>query len=128
MIVLDSRSRKSLEKASYFKLTECGSYYLQDLINRFPYLDLVWVDTPIADIDLVKQLRLMIEQTDLSVRFKRTEAFLSYLIEMEDKEMRLHPEYQASDLGKFTFARRIRNGFEKDKTYILSKLLKNTTK
>ena len=106
LIMLDTRSRESLDNASYFKITESGSYYLFKLIKVFVYLDSVWTDTPIADSDLANSLRTLINSKNLSVRFKRTRMFLDYLQKMEDREKTRHPENQSSPLGKFSFAKK----------------------
>jgi len=135
LIVLDTRSLENLENASYFKLTECGHYYLHVLINTFVYLDLVWMDTPIADIDLVKRLRSTLVDrpvvtdyddrvADVRRRFERTEAFLQYLKTMEDKELIKNPEYLESKLCKYKFVQRMINGYEQQREYILDKMLR----
>jgi len=122
LIVLDTKSRSSLDKASYFRITECGSYYLHVLINRFPYLDLIWVDTPIANIDLVRDLRRYLNDTKLNRRFERTELFIDYLVYLEEREMQLNPEYKQSKLGKHTYALKIKRDYEYQKKYILKRL------
>jgi len=122
LIMLDTRSRETLDRASHFKITEGGGYYLNALIRRFSYLDLVLADTPIADPDLVHELRRVIHMGDLKVRFDRTRKFLEYLREMENKELTLNPQYLSSPLGKHRFMSRIISGFEKDQRYILSRI------
>ena len=124
LIVLDTRARDSLKNASYFKITECGHYYLHFLVDRFAYLDLMWMDAPIADVDLVKDLRSHINDVDLDNRFDRTKKFLDYLTRMEEKELTMNPEYQGSKLCKYRFMGRIMQNFEKDKKYILDRIPK----
>lgn len=118
LIVLDTRSRENVATASYFKITECGSYFLNKLIRNFAYLDLVWTDTPIADVDLVDRLRQMINETTLDVRFERTKMFLDYLNRMEEKVKSQHPEHQSSSLGKFSFTKNMIVGFERERQFI----------
>jgi hypothetical protein len=122
LIMLDTRSRENIDGASYFKITECGSYYLSKLIKTFVYIDLVWTDTPVADVDLVNKLRDIINDTSLDTRFERTEMFLSYLREMEERERTRHPENQSSPLGKFSFTKGMISGFEKEKQSIIYSL------
>lgn len=89
LILLNTRSRESLENASHFKLTECGNYYLNVLTKRFSYIDLVLAETPIADVDLVKQLRTLLPEKRIHKRFERTMKFLEYLQKMEKREHEL---------------------------------------
>lgn len=119
LIVLDTRSSETLEGASFFKITECGDYYLDVLINRFAYLELVVSDTPIADIDLVKDLRKVVHLSDLDPRFDKTKRFIDYLYEMEQREMNLNPEYHQSPLVKYRFVSGMRTQFEKERKYIV---------
>ena len=122
LIMLDTRSREDVGTASHFKITECGSYYLNKLIKTFVYLDLVLADTPMADVDLVKQMRQMLNLTNLTDRFKRTKMFLDYLQKMEDHDKMRHPEFQSSPLGRFSFTKRMRSGFEKERKRIEERL------
>jgi hypothetical protein len=39
LIVFDTRSRENVANASYFKITECGSYFQNKLFKAFAYLD-----------------------------------------------------------------------------------------
>lgn len=118
LIMLDTRSREDVGTASHFRITECGSYYLNKLIKTFVYLDLVLADTPMADVDLVKQMRQMLNLTNLTDRFKRTKMFLDYLQKMEDHDKMRHPEFQSSPLGRFSFTKRMISGFEKERKRI----------
>lgn len=125
LIILDTRSKVSLENASYFKITETGNYYLDFLLSRFVYLDLVWADTPIADIDAVTKLRSLLREIDLRKRFERTEIFLEYLKYMEERDIELNPKYKTSDLGKHRFMSKIISRFEKEKNIVLIKTSRN---
>ena len=122
LITLNTRSRETLENASHFMITDCGSYYLEVLIFRFVYLDLVLADTPIADIDLVSKLRSVLHCRDLEDRFSRTEMFIEYLITSEEREFQLNPEYVTSELGRYRFAGRIRKAFLTERKYIEGKI------
>jgi DNA-binding PadR family transcriptional regulator len=120
LIVLDTRARGTIENASYFRITECGSYYLNKLIKTFAYLDGVWMDTPIADGDVVDKLRSIMDTTLLDVKMKRTRIFLDYLLQMEQNEKARHPESQSSPLGRFSFVKSMISGFEKEQVRIHS--------
>jgi DNA-binding PadR family transcriptional regulator len=124
LIVFDTKSRDSIENADYFRITECGSYFSNVLSKNFVYLDSVWMDTPIADIDLVNELREMINYTNLDVRFERTDKFLEYLLTMEEQEKKRHPEHQSSPLGKFSFAKGLISGFEREKQTVMNSFWK----
>ena len=47
LIELDTRITDSLEGSSYLRITPSGQFYLDNLLRKFPYLDLVWQDTPL---------------------------------------------------------------------------------
>ena len=65
--------------AKFFTLTPTGNYYLNVLVKRFAYIDLVWQDTPISDSGLVDVLRRIIDEKNTDVRLERVEQFLDYL-------------------------------------------------
>jgi len=127
LIVLDTRSPETLDDASFFKITECGAYYSDVLINRFAYTDLLVSDTPIADIDLVTDLRNVIHFSGLTSRFDRTRRFIRYLHEMEEREMNLNPEYRGSPLAKYRFTSKMEAEFNREEKYILSQVTKTMT-
>lgn len=83
-------------------------------------MDSVWVDTPIADIDIVQNLRQMIDSTNIETRFERTDLFLTYLLDREEDLKKRHPEHSSSPLGKFYFVNSIISGFEKEKQYVIN--------
>ena len=121
LILLNTRSRKNRDDASHFILTDCGNYYLNTLIKRFVYIDLVLADTPIADESLVNQLRILLPEKRMHLRFERSELFLKYLQKMEKREHELHPEYRVSPLCQHLFTSKILSGFEDGKRYILKR-------
>ncbi len=128
LIILNTRSRETLEGASHFRITECGNYYLRVLPNRFSYINLVLADTPIADSDLVKKLRNMLPSKDIDIRFERSKLFIMYLREMEDRETRFNPEYENSPLGKYKFTKKIEASLEEEQKYVrASKNSKDTS-
>jgi len=122
LILLNTRSKKEMQGASHFKITECGSYFLHVLMARFSYVDLILADTPIADVDLALEIRRMLPSRMIDVRFNRTKLFISYLNEMEKKESQNNPEMALSELGKHQFTRRMLSNFEREKKYILQRI------
>jgi len=127
LIVLDTRSAETLDGASFFKITECGAYYSDVLITRFAYIDLLVPDTPMADIDLVTDLRGVIHFSGLTARFDRARRFIHYLHEMEEREMNLNPQYRESPLAKYRFTSTIEAGLNREEKYILTEVTKNVT-
>jgi len=125
LIILNTRSRSTLENASHFKITDCGNYYLDVLTKRFVYLDLILSDTPIADQDLVFELRGIVHMVDLDVRFKRTAMFIDYLRIMEERELQLNPEYNMSVFGKFRYMGIIKNKYDNERKYIQKRVKEN---
>lgn len=122
LILLNTKSRDSLEGASHFRITECGNYYLRVLPNRFSYVDLVLADTPIADIDLVKRLRRMLPSRALDVRFERVRLFVDYLGAMEKREFQLNPGYRQSPLGRFRFTSKMASSIRGEMRYITGRI------
>lgn len=69
------------------RASAAGVYYWMYLIRSFAYLDLVLVDTPVADKSVFERLVTMIPQTDLTVRFERVRLFFEYLSTQEKTEL-----------------------------------------
>lgn len=124
LICLESQSKRDLKTASYFCLTFTGSYYLTQLTKRFIYLDLIAGDTPIADINVVKKIKKLIDSSVMEDRFKKTEILLNYLKECEDNEFKEHPEYKSSDLTNERFMGDIIVKFWREILYIQEKIEK----
>ena len=129
LIQFENQSQKDLTKASYFAITSTGSYYLTQLLSRFVYLDLIWMDTPISDKEVLSKLKhrmhLFNEETNLEKiekRFQRVDIFLDYLRQAEQQEFILHPEYKDSRLMEREFVSEILSKFGDQKEYILRKL------
>jgi DNA-binding PadR family transcriptional regulator len=129
LIQFENQSQKNAKDASYFAITSTGRYYLKQLLNRFVYLDLIWMDTPISDNEVYQSLKRKISiphnDTDidkLKKRFERVEIFLDYLKQKENQEFILHPEYKDSGLMEKEFIPEIRVKFDEQKSYILSRL------
>jgi len=124
LIVFDHQDPEGVKTASYFKITQTGIYYLEELSHRFVYLDHVWMDTPIADDNLEKELRYSIQTIDMNERFVRTEKFLGYLEKMEKIDFETNPFYYNSELGRYKFMGQIMRGYKEDKKYILEKIMR----
>lgn len=69
------------------RISASGAYYWRYLVRAFAYVDLVWIDTPVADRDLADRLAGMADSTDLVVRFERVRAFLDYISTQEASEL-----------------------------------------
>jgi hypothetical protein len=118
LVIFDNQNPEKVKEASLFSITPTGIYYLDELSRRLVYLDLVWIDTPIADESVEKRLRYMAQEVDMSKRFERTRLFLDYLAKMEKIDFEENPQYYGSDLGKHKFTGQIIRGYEKDVHYI----------
>ena len=110
-----------LKKVKYFKITGRGSYYLTQLIKQFIYIDLVQSDTQISDPNVADFLKRKIDSDFLEDKFARSEKFLQYLLEMEDKEFADNPNYENSILTNRRFIRWIIHDFIIKKDRILNK-------
>ena len=122
LILLNTRSKTEIAGASHFKITDCGSYFLHLLIKRFSYLDLILADTPIADVDIALQIRRKLPSKVLETRFERTELFIDYLKQREEKEFKIKPENELSELGKYRFMESIKVSFQNEKRYITQRI------
>jgi hypothetical protein len=76
-----------IRQADAIRVTAAGAYYWRYLIRSFSYIDLMFVDTPVADIGLAKRLATLAEMTDMTVRFERVRAYLEYLETREKLEL-----------------------------------------
>jgi len=126
LVEFENQSKEGYERASFTKITNTGIYYLNDLSHDFVYLDLVWMDTPISSKEVVEKLRKHFielrgkkKEDEIYERFLRTEIFLDYLKDMEDKEYQNHTDYKNSDLTDKEFISEIRQSYEQDKNYII---------
>lgn len=79
LVELDTRMTESIEGSSYVRITPAGLFYHDQLYKEFPYLDLIWQDTPINDSVISQELAKLIHVTDMEERFKRVSLFLDYL-------------------------------------------------
>lgn len=86
-----------IRQADAVRVTAAGAYYWRYLVRAFSYIDLVLVDTPVADIALARRLGSLAEMTDLTVRFGRVRAYLEYLQIKETAEL----AFAAARIGPF---------------------------
>ena len=128
LVEFENQSREGFKSARFVKINATGIYYLRHLAHTFQYLDMMWMDSPITNYDVVCQLlkhvvELRGEKTphDIIERLDRTSLFLNYLKAKEEEEHKLRPEYQYSELTRKLFMPTIIKCFEETKEYILSK-------
>ena len=130
MVQFENQSNTGYDTATYVRITNTGVYYLNELVQKFVYIDLVWIDTPIADPLIVRKLLMpsrLIElepskaSWHLEERFARTEIFLNYLAEMEERDFVENPEFRDSVLAKTEFMPVIKQSYKAEKEYILKR-------
>jgi len=78
--------------ADALRITAAGAYYWRYLVRSFAYVDLVLVDTPLADQTLVRHLESLVDTTEMASRFDRVESFLEYIARKEADELQLSAE------------------------------------
>jgi hypothetical protein len=120
LIEFDTQSRTNIDDASYVKITPSGIYYVNsELISDFTYLDIVFIDTPISDTVVFDKLKPQIDTIELTKRIERTENFINYLVQAEEREYSSRPEYNGHELTQRRFAAEIRDKFLTQKNQIL---------
>jgi hypothetical protein len=118
LVEFDNQSKKGFRTAHYVRITPTGEYYLEKLIHKFVYLDLVVVDTPIKDKSTLKKVRKLLDKTELPDRFHKTEIFLDYLKRKEEEEIVNNPEFRDSNMLSHTFMEEIIEKYSEEKRYI----------
>jgi len=133
LIMYDNQDKEAFDTASYVKITQTGKYYIEKLIYNFTYLDIIFQDALISDENLSKDLGRTIRYDDIKnkflrteKRFERTEIFINYLKQKEQKEVANNPFLLNSDLTNKTYMNKIFEQFYEQKEKILSKLKNNT--
>lgn len=128
LIQFENQSKKGYENATYVRITNAGMYYIEELVHKFVYLDLVWMDTPISNKNLMRELLKHVTELkrgrlrkDLNERFQRTQLFLDYLEAQEEKEHKENPEFMDSDLTRGKFIPEIIKSYQESKKYIVEK-------
>ena len=102
----------ALSSADALRINASGAYYWRYLVRSFAYMDLVFVDTPIADAAVVRKLATMADLTDMTVRYERVRLFIDYLQRKEADEISISAERS----GPFQepLAKQIREQVEKE--------------
>jgi hypothetical protein len=128
LVELDTRRTDAMDGAALVRITSSGMYYLRYLARAFAYLDLVWQDTPIADIERAAELRKQMHAIDTEARFVRVELFLDYLDGQEAREAegRLLAPTEGTFWGPFIPG--IRRQFELEREEIRRRLKNASTK
>jgi len=128
LVEFENQSKEGYDSAQSVRITNMGAYYLNELVSKFVYLDLVWMDTPIADPAVVNELLKRVVESqpyksiwDLDQRFARTRLFLDYLLEMEKRVFQENPELRDSPLTRTEFMPKIFAAFEKERKYIVAR-------
>jgi|CXWL01.1.fsa_nt_gi hypothetical protein len=81
-----------LSHADAIRITAAGAYYWRYFVRSFAYIDLVFVDTPLADLSVVRRLESLADKTDLSTRIERVRIFLEYVTRKEHEELQVSAE------------------------------------
>jgi hypothetical protein len=138
LIQLDTRSSDSIKDARYVRISSAGWYYYKYLVRAFAYLDLVFQDTPINDLSVVKKLKdLIIEVDDIAetqefmtermeLRYERVETFLNYLIKEEEREYDIFSLSTISGVFNQKFMPDIQSQYMTERAWI-EKRIKNKT-
>lgn len=80
---------QSIDATDALRISASGAYFWHYLVRSFAYLDLMFVDTPIADGELASRLASMASLSNMSTRFERVRAFLEYLEKEEARELEM---------------------------------------
>ena len=131
LIEFENQSPEGYDSASFVRITKKGFSYINFLVNKFVYLDLIWGDTPISDVECITKLRqrINVEKYDDDIirtnkRFERTDIFLDYLKKSEQFEWNNYPALQFSQLCNKNFIDEIIKIYTEEKKYILERMEK----
>jgi len=129
LVEFNNQQKEGFDTASYVRITRSGQYYVEKLSSKFAYLDLMFGDTLINDENLISELRKCINYDDIPNRYERTvkriertEQFLNYLKEREERDFKELPIMYDSDLTNKKFMDEIISKFKDEKDYILGKI------
>jgi len=140
LLQVNTRATDTIEGATHIRISSSGWYYYKYLVRAFAYLDLVFHDTPIKSITLAHKLKQYIIDVDalsdiqenmqerISLRFERTNAFLDYLADEEEKEHSIF--LLRTDMGILAtkFMPGIISQFRKEQEWIGQRVTKNADK
>ncbi|MEM1060700.1 MAG: hypothetical protein AAGJ97_00080 [Planctomycetota bacterium] len=76
-----------IDRIVAIRVSASGAYYWQYLVRSFAYLDLVYIDTPLRQLDVAKHLASLADSRELSDREQRVALFLKYLHDEESVEI-----------------------------------------
>jgi hypothetical protein len=76
-----------IDMANALRIAASGAYYWKYLARAFAYMDLVFVDTPLADRELAHQLARLTDEAEMTIRFQRVRLFMKYLTDRENEEL-----------------------------------------
>jgi hypothetical protein len=77
----------SIDQTEAPRITASGAYYWKYLSRSFAYIDLVFVDTPVANKELARKLAHLAMETEMPERFNRVRLFMGYLARKEEEEL-----------------------------------------
>lgn len=97
LVSLDNQSNESIENANYITITPSGKFYLYRLVTQNVYLNAIIVDTPISDKELMRSVRLSLNNNNIAIRILNTRNFVKYLVYSEEVEFIENPQYLHSD-------------------------------
>lgn len=81
-----------LNRADALRITASGAYYWRYFVRSFAYIDLVFVDTPLADHTVVRRLETMADKSEIITRIERVRMFLAYIARKEQEELQVSAE------------------------------------
>ena len=134
LIEVNTRATHTVAGASHVRITAAGWYYLRYLARTFAYLDLVLQDTPLNDDKLERYLRQSVYDVNnladkeqekyerMQVRFNRTQNFLNYLMEEEQREAKIFNLTGLPNPLSTIFVKDIIRTVQSDRDYIEQRL------
>ncbi|WP_408891157.1 hypothetical protein ACJ2CR_15045 [Myxococcus faecalis] len=114
LIESDNRQVEGVVGARCLRITRSGSYYLNTLMKRFQYLDLVSLDTPVWDRRVVHELRSRVSATEMESRVYRVEWLLQYLQRDESRSLATCPRNLARETFGDNIVSRIETSLRSD--------------
>ncbi|HEX8107634.1 MAG TPA: hypothetical protein VF516_07880 [Kofleriaceae bacterium] len=137
LVETNTRSTEGVLGASHVRATSAGWYFSRHLRQRFPYLDLVLQDTPIASSSVERSLRDLVEQVDnlgdreeqkierLGIRFRRVKTFLEYLEDEERAEAKRYSLSGRIDILSERIVKPMADALEEEREWILTRVREN---
>ena len=138
LVEVNTRSTVSIKDATHIRITSAGWFYLNRLVNKFQYIDLVLQDTPLADTGVEVELRKAVQHWGnlsgmgdadkvqrLEGRFERVARFLEYLLKEEATEHARWGLGARSDVFARKFVPEITERFARQRDWIRDRLMQN---